>query len=441
MRSPGAWLRSLTTRGRSLFAAGLTLVLCALVLGQRDLLRVAVFLLVLPLAAVAVVSRTSYRLACTRSLLPHRVEAGRTATVRLRLENVSRLPSGVLLMEDVLPYALGGRPRFVLDRIEPRGARDVTYPVSSDARGRFEVGPLSVRLSDPFGLCELDRAFASTDELVVTPVVRPLPPVRLGGDWSGGGESTSRSVSSSGLDDAATREYRYGDDLRKVHWKSSARIGELMVRQEEQPYQSRATLLLDGRSAAHRGDGAASSFEWAVSAIASVGVALGRNGYGLSVLRETGEPLTPAGVPLTEGVLLECLADVSPSRTRSLEPAVERLRRSGTAGALVAVLGHLDLEEAGRLARLRSGSLTGIAVLMDTGSWAGSSARARAASDAAYEQAATLLAGSGWRVLRIAFGTTLASVWPLAGGRGAGAAPAPPRSPSAGPSRPVESSA
>ena len=98
MSGARAALSGLTTRGRCLLSAGAALVLCAVVLGQRDLLRVGVFLLVLPLVAVAVVARTRYRLACTRRLDPARVEAGGNATVRLHLENVSRLPSGVLLM-------------------------------------------------------------------------------------------------------------------------------------------------------------------------------------------------------------------------------------------------------------------------------------------------------------------------------------------------------
>ena len=70
---------------------------------------------------------------------------------------------------------------------EPRGVRDVTYDVSSPARGTFRIGPLSVRLADPFGLCELTRSFSSHDELVVHPVVVPLTAVALGGDWAGGG--------------------------------------------------------------------------------------------------------------------------------------------------------------------------------------------------------------------------------------------------------------
>lgn len=413
-------LRGLTTRGRSLLACGVVLATAGLALGQRDLLRGGVFLVALPLVAVAVVARTRYRLACTRRVDPPRVPAGSPATVRLHLDNVSRLPSGVLLMEDALPAALGGRPRFVLDRIEPGGARDVSYPVRSDLRGRYGVGPLSVRLTDPFGLCELTRSFAATDELLVTPVVSPLPPVRLGGDWTGGGESAARAVATSGADDVATREYRHGDDLRRVHWRSTARTGNLMVRREEQPFQSRATLLLDGRQAAHRGQGPASSFEWAVSALASIAVVLGRAGFALQAVRETGQPLTVPGSPVSDGALLDALATVSTSRERTLDGAVERLRRTGGAGVVVAVLGDLDGGQAERLARLRAGSAGAVAVLLDTDGWTGRSPTAGPAGEGRWDAAAAVLAGAGWRVLAVRYGTTLASVWPLAGQRSAG---------------------
>ena len=418
-----AGLAGLTTRGRGLLATGLALAVGAVALGQRDLLRAAVFLIALPLAAVAVVARTRYRLACDRHLDPPRVEAGRPSTVRLRLNNVSRLPSGVLLMEDALPYVLGGRPRFVLDRVEPQGVREVSYPIQSEVRGRFRVGPLSVRLTDPFGLCELSRSFASADDLVVTPVVSALPPGRLGGDWAGGGDAASRSVATSGSDDAATREYRYGDDLRKVHWRSTARAGELMVRREEQPFQSRATLLLDGRARAHRGDGPGSSFEWAVSAVASAGVSLARAGFALSLLRDSGEPLAPAGLPLTESVLLDALATVQTTGAVSLDGAATRLRGGGLGGVVVAVLGSLSPAEAESLARLRTGSAVCVAVVLDTDGWAPISPRARAVAVEQHERVVALLTGAGWRVLPVTHGTTLASVWPLAGGRTARSAP------------------
>ncbi len=411
-----AALSGLTTRGRCLLSAGTALAICALLLGQRDLLRAAVFLLALPVAAVAVVARTRYRLACTRSLSPGRIEVGRTTDVRLRLDNVSRLPSGVLRMEDALPYALGSRPRFVLDRVEPKGVRDVTYAVGSAVRGRFQVGPLAVRMADPFGLCELARSFASSDELVVTPVVVPLPPVALGGDWAGGGETASRATASSGTDDVSTREYRHGDDLRKVHWRSTARVGELMVRREEQPYQSRATLLLDTRDRAHRGDAPDSSFEWAVSAVASIGVSLLRAGFSVTLVTDDDAALVPPGVPMSEGLLLDLLAAVELGGGRDLEPAVQRLRR-GVDGVLVAVLGSCDPSVAERVARLRSGSTGCSAVLLDTATWAAAGAPRRATGDGTADAGVTLL-GSGWRVLRAGQGTALAALWNGAGGRG-----------------------
>ncbi|MCU1692008.1 MAG: hypothetical protein JWM64_1099 [Frankiales bacterium] len=425
-------LAGLTVRGRCLLAAGLTLAVCAVVVGQRDLLRAAVFLLALPLAAVAVVARTRYRLSCARALDPPRVEAGRPADVRLVLDNVSRLPSGVLLMEDALPYTLGGRPRFVLDRVEPQGQRTVVYPVRSDVRGRFRIGPLSVRLTDPFGLVELTRAFSTVDDLVVTPIVSPLPPVRLGGDWAGGGESTSRSIAASGSDDTATREYRHGDDLRKVHWKSTAKRGELMVRREEQPFQSRATLLLDGRAGAHRGEGPGSSYEWSVSAVASIGASLARAGFALHLVDHHGADLGVPGVPLGEALLLDVLAAAGTDSAPRLDDAAARLRRGGVDGALVAVVGQLDLEQAEVLARVRTPSTTCIAVLLDTDSWAPVSPRSRSAAVAQHAAGTRLLSGAGWRVLPVAHGTTLASVWPLAGGAqvaGGRAATAPPPRP------------
>ena len=116
--------------------------LSAFILGEKDLLRVAVLLAVLPLLAAAYVGRSRYKLACTRSLEPHRVPVGASARVILRLQNLSRLPTGTLLLEDRLPYALGSRPRVVLERLGAHQASSVAYTVRADVRGRYQVGPL-----------------------------------------------------------------------------------------------------------------------------------------------------------------------------------------------------------------------------------------------------------------------------------------------------------
>jgi uncharacterized protein (DUF58 family) len=424
-----AALSGLTTRGRCLIAAGIASALCGLVLGERDLLRVAVFLVALPLVAAAVVARTRFRLSCSRDVTPSRVPAGQPATARLVLENVSFLPTGLLLLEDEVPYTLGGRPRFTVDRVGPGQHRDVHYPIRSDARGRYRIGPLRLRLADPFGLVELTRSFTAVDVLTVVPAVHPLPPIKLGGAWESGGESVSRSVAIRGDDDAATREYRNGDDLRKVHWRSTARVGKLMVRREERPWQARATLLLDTRADAHRGEGPGSSFEWAISALASVGSYVARRGYSMRVITDAG--VAAGGAELTDdGVLLDHLAEVQVSRNRTLDAAAGPLRGAEGLGTLIAVVGNLDPEQARLLASTRSPSEVSIAVLVDANSWLGLAPRAQAESDAAYDASAEVLMRAGWRVVRARHGDRLPELWPTAGQRPGGVAlgaPPPPR--------------
>jgi len=413
-----AALSGLTTRGRCLLAAGVAAAFCAAVLGERDLLRVACFLLALPLVAAGVVARTRFRLSCARSLAPARVPVGQPTEVVLRLENVSLLPTGLLLLEDEVPYTLGGRPRFTIDRIGPTQHRTVRYPVRSDSRGRYQIGPLRLRLADPFGLVELTRSFSAVDHLTVVPAVYPLSSVRLSGAWDSGGESVSRSVAIRGDDDAATREYRNGDDLRKVHWRSTARAGKLMVRREERPWQSRLTLLLDTRVRAHRGDGPGSSFEWSVSAIASAGVHAARIGYAVHLVSDTGRAAEGANLA-DEGALLDHLAEVASSRSAGLDAAVAALRRAEDAGTLVAVLGLLDAEQAAALAATRAPTDTSIALLVDATTWVGLAPRARAEAEAAYDASAETLTRASWRVVRVRHGDSLPQVWPRANERSA----------------------
>lgn len=442
LRVPAA-VAGLTTRGRCLVTAGLACAAAAALLGQRDLVRVGVLLIALPLVCASVVARTRYRLSCTRELLPTRVAAGDPARVGIRLDNVSRLPTSVLLLEDQLPYSLGGRPRFVLDRLEAGGHRSVSYPIRSDVRGRFRIGPLSVRLTDPFGCCELIRAFSATSELVVTPAVWTLPNVRLGGEWGGGGETSSRAVASAGDNDVGTRTYRQGDDLRKVHWRSTARTGQLMVRQEQQNRLTRATVLLDTRATGHRGEGPGSSFEWAVSAAASIALHLVRRGYAVAL---AGNPLTaiaPASAADTsgqhsagysahstaEGVLLDLFATSVTGPDRSIETALAEVRSQGTGGAglLVAVLGALDANLTDRLARLPRTSGGAIAVLLDTETW--TTPDARTTNPTALHACQRVLTAAGWRVVTVRHGDSLPLLWPEAGiraGAHPGRAAAPP---------------
>jgi uncharacterized protein (DUF58 family) len=410
-----AALRQLTTRGRVVVVLGIIGCIVSIVLGQRDLLRVGILLLVLPMLSALLVARTRYRLASARGLRPTRVSVDQPATSVVRVENVSRLASGLLLVEDDVPWQLGRSQRFVVDRLEQSGRRDVRYELRGALRGRYTVGPVSVQLVDPFGFCRATRRFTTTDILTVVPAIVPLPAIPLGGDWSGLGEARSRAVASAGEDDVIPREYRTGDELRRVHWKSTARSGELMVRREEHPWRTRATVLLDTRAVAHRGEGPASSFEWAVSAAASTACHLALRGYAVRIVDADGTWLRPGSLgadmltgPEAEGPLLDVFATVG--LTEGIAPAVvgAEARARVRDGLLVAVLGDLDGAQAETVAALRHGNASALALVLDTPAWA---SRTTAPEEGRTTRSAALLSAAGWRVAVCEPQTDLSEAW------------------------------
>ena len=371
----GQALRGLTTRGRSFLAAAAAAGISALIIGKTDLLRVSVLLLVLPLLAAAYVGQARYRLACTRTIEPARVPVSTSARVMLRLSNLSRLPTGTLMLEDKLPYALGSRPRLVLERLGGQRASAVAYPVRAEVRGRYEVGPLTMRLTDPFGLCELNRSFLTTARLTVIPQVVTLPNVRLAGAYAGSGDSRSRSVAVHGDDDVATREYRHGDDLRRVHWRSTARAGELMVRREEQPWESRATVVLDTRRSGHRGEGP--DLELRVGRLrdrqhraAPSPQRLPRAARHRRHRRQRRQrPGSRRERTRRRGRTARLPRRRRPQRRGRHRPPGQPVRQRSDGGIVVAVLGGLTVAEADSLGALRSAGSTCIAFLIDPATW------------------------------------------------------------------------
>lgn len=410
-------LSGLTTRGRSFLAAGVAAAVCAYVLGQDDLLRVGLLLAALPPVCVLVLYRTRHQVAGSRRLTPSRVPASSEARVQLRMDNVSRLSTGLLMLQDRVPYVLGPRPRFVLDRVEAGGRREVSYRVRSDLRGRYPLGPLQLRLTDPFGMCELTRSFSAQDMLTVIPRVEPLPPVRLTGEAKGYGDGRLRSLALAGEDDIIPRGYRHGDDLRRVHWRSTARYGELMVRREEQPQRARCTVLLDTRRAGHSGSGPDSAFEWAVSGSASVLVHMLERGFSVRLLTDTGTAVPAessdgfAGASQESadaaGLMMDTLAVVAPSDGAGLSRAHDVLR-GGNEGLLVAFLGDLDEEQTAITARMRQRSGAAVAFLLDTATWASGPS---AAPSPQLEERMRLLREAGWTVLPVLPGVAMADLW------------------------------
>ena len=320
---------------------------------------------------------------------------------------MSRLPTGLLLAEDTLPYSLGVRRRFVLERIEPGGWRELNYPIVSGTRGKFTIGPLQVRVTDAFGLVELTRSFAARSTLVVTPPVIPLPAGPLAGSWRGeGGGGRTRTADTAGEDDVIPRPYRDGDELRRVHWRSTARHGELMVRREEQHSRNRAVLLLDTRTRAHSGPGAGSSFEFAASAMASIGVYLARAGLDGQLVTDQGPVSAPGSF---EDTLLDSLAVIKQSRGSNLARGLDQVT-GGTGGLFLVVAGRLSAEEARRLAAARRDTGPAMALLLAVSTWAPPAGRLPA-DPAEVDVAAGTLRAAGWRVVTVTADTSLPAAW------------------------------
>jgi uncharacterized protein (DUF58 family) len=209
-----------------------------------------------------------------------------------------------------------------------------------------------------------------------------------------------RTISALGEDEAAPRTYQDGDSLHRVHWKSTARYGQLMVRRDEHQWRNSASVFLDTRHCAHSGRGTASSFEFAVSAAASIGAHLSGEGFAARLITEAGEIATPG--TFSDG-LLDMLAVITPSRDTSLGTGTSALARAG--GQLIAVAGRLSADDAVQLAAARRGNAPAMALLLAVSAWTSGGTCADAA------RAAEILSAAGWRVVIVTAGMPLPSAW------------------------------
>jgi uncharacterized protein (DUF58 family) len=407
-----AW-KLLTTRGRGMVIVGVAVVLVAMLAGQRDVMRVGLLLLALPVIAAVLVSRARLRMSCERSVEPAQVPLGSPMRGKIVLGQDGRLPAGILLLDDAVPSELGPHPRFLVDKADLSWRREVEYPLLGRVRGRFSTGPLMVRTTDPFGLVTLDRQFVATSEVMVTPQVVPLPQMRATGGAGSAGEARPHRIGVVGQDDALVREYHQGDDVRRVHWRSTARRGELMVRREEQSWDPSASILLDTRARAHAGHGMNSSLEWAVSAAASIAVHFLDDGFGIEIYEAEG-PLHISGSmgqhsSASQQLVISRLTDVRPRLTSTMHYAVEAATIDRAGQLVVAIMGRMDAEDAQSLLRVRRNRAQGMVLMIDVGSYADTPDNERQRNE--NEVAVQILRDNQWRVVRAPRGMGVAEAW------------------------------
>lgn len=386
----------LTLRGRCFLGAGLAAALCGVQVGQADFVRIGLVVVVIPVAAWIVVRLRPVHPVVRRELGRQRVEAGEATTVEVVVRpggtRAGRTPA--LLVEEQLPPALGTRHDFLVGALAPGAEARLPYPLRTTRRGRYAVGPLRVHHGDPLGMVDVVTTAGEADSLLVTPATERLPAIPLAGRLAGTGDQRTRDLLGGGSPDVTTREYRVGDDLRRVHWPTSARTDTLMVRREEQDWQLRCTLLLDDRRYSH-GSGRHGTFEAAVGAAASVVHDLA--GRGFEVHLATAGGLAGAGA-VTPGPAahLERLAVIAPDSRERLDLGWVSGTRQG--GLLVAVLGRLAADDTGHLARLAAAADAAYAVVHDLGDGEAAETTAR-------------LRRAGWKAATRAPGGPLAPAW------------------------------
>jgi uncharacterized protein (DUF58 family) len=327
---------SVTDRGPRLSAAGWAIGLGAVVLyaagaalGYPELRVLAVSGgAAILLAALFVAVRP--RLRVIRSVEPSRVTVGAPALATLTVRNLARLPSpGFVAVDRLAAHTVEVPVRSVARG----GSRVIRYPLAPPRRGRYEVGPLTIDRRDPIGLLRRAQRHALPEVLWVHPRIHAMAPFPVGTQLDHEGRVTESSPRGS-VTFSGVREYVPGDDPRQVHWRSTARMGTLMVKEHVDTSKPTTTVVLDTRARLwDAASGGGPDFEQAVEVAASVVAAAQRAGRP-AALHLPGED--PAGAPGASGPL-DRLVAVMPALVGGVEQILGTVERAAAGGALVVI--------------------------------------------------------------------------------------------------------
>jgi len=317
------------------------------ILGIFELFVLAAGAAALVVVGAIGVLRRRIDLDASRTVHPARIHVGADSRVELVVANRGQRPSPVVAVRDTFaatsmsppdgdPGSGAGRrqARFLLAPLGRGQQERAVYRLPAERRGIFGIGPLEAEVTDAFGLWARVMTIAPVVALTVFPEVEALAPIAQSrGDHLTSGAPRRATVGPGGEDLYGLRPYEVGDDLRRVHWASTARTGELVVRQLELPWQGRATVLLDVRARMHTSE----TLETAVSATASVlAAAWGGGGLVRLVTTEGTDSGFAAGHAHVEAVM-EHLAVVGLGPAEGLEAVIGGLYRTGHGGGLTVI--------------------------------------------------------------------------------------------------------
>jgi uncharacterized protein (DUF58 family) len=308
--------------------------------------------LVVAVSFVAVIGPVDLDIA--RELQPSRVERGQPALGVVTVSNPGRRRVPACMAEE----PVGERVvRVRIPALDPGTRTRVPYRLPTNRRGTVAIGPLQLVRADPLGLWENARNTGEVGNLWVRPRVETVE-ARPGGRTRHLEGPTVDSAPQGSITFHTLREYVAGDDLRRVHWRTSARTGTLMVRQNVDTSLPSTVVVIDCRADRYDGD----DFEEAVDVAAAVVAASSSRGFPVRVVTTTGRKLSTSGGQ-SAAHLMDFLADLQ----ADAESGTDLTKVGGDAlggrdhDALVVVAGRVDARDVAATASL--GRSFGVVVL------------------------------------------------------------------------------
>jgi uncharacterized protein (DUF58 family) len=347
----------MTSRGRAVLALGVVVYAAAWVFGSRALYPVATGLLLAVLLAVGWVRLSSRSPHVSRHGVARDAIEGDDVWIWLEVRTTSAVPPPTLVAHE--------RPgRLAERRVELASAwgghHSARYQLTHVPRGRYGFEAVRLTIEDPFSLARAELLQGEPQALVVYPRLVALD--RLFSEGGAHAQEGRRLLLQrpTGFELHSVRDYVHGDSLRKVHWRSTARRGQLMVKELEDAPRDEVAVLLDGDATAVTGE----SFDVAVRAAGSILQAHHRRGRRCALVvnsaaRETQTIATDANWRRA----LEILAGAEPT---AQTPAYALLQADGGIAArsleLVVVTSRVDVPLVDRLVQ-RALSRRGVSVV------------------------------------------------------------------------------
>jgi uncharacterized protein (DUF58 family) len=305
-------------------------------------------------------------------VLNPRTHVGEVLQAMYRVDNQDRVPKAwvELSNESTLPFSLPGR----VVGVPARGTRQWLAKVTLTRRGSYRLGSLRVRTGDPFGLFTSEMTVGRPTGVVVFPEIVPLPHWRLPPSPIDGTTPVRRRYEAATPLVTGIRPYNHGDAINRIHWLSSARHGELHVKEFDLEQAADLWIVLDLDRSVHAGVGNDASVETAVTIAASVAMrTLGDNrSVGMTASARRIQVHQPDRGPRVEQKLLHLLANVQPDGghllAEVLNATLPQLRRGMT---LCIITGSTDRAWVRSLAALRRRGVAALAILLDRASYIG----------------------------------------------------------------------